>query len=463
MQIHMMIAMIAWVPVSGFTQEQESDRKTIEINIHPKSLTEQSYGLKLLPEQNELREGNAAVVYLRMVYERNNYMEQVVPKFESWLDAPFDNQEMINGLRFEHFYGQIKRAAFMRDADWNHPIGEESQVWIALPELATGRNFIGWGLSLYMRQQLAKKNPEVAHEALLVGLASARHYARTPFLVCNFVGSACATGLLEQADLLVQQSDYENLFWAYQKLPQPLFDLQKSISLEKNAIEQSIPELKQRPWPDHDENGKWLQIGSQIATMFQLKNVSPLDTAAKLQKLFTYLKANWNQIGDETRDDVDQMSGEELAVRFFIIKSRYFMERTQAAFSLPPSEAIKMLEKNTMAIDELADEIGVSDIKELFEDYSFAYYNLWRPSRKIIALQTIEAIRHYAGNHDGKLPDSLDAIDSIPVPSDPFTAKPMEYKLGDGSATLIMVNPSRLSRLESIERFEYKYRIRVVR
>jgi hypothetical protein len=39
-----------------------------------------------------------------------------------------------------------------------------------------------------------------------------------------------------------------------------------------------------------------------------------------------------------------------------------------------------------------------------------------------------EAIRLYAANHGGKLPDSLDGLVDPPVPLDPFTQKPFWYR-----------------------------------
>jgi hypothetical protein len=60
-----------------------------------------------------------------------------------------------------------------------------------------------------------------------------------------------------------------------------------------------------------------------------------------------------------------------------------------------------------------------------------------RTDRKFAALRCVEAVRLYAAAHSGKLPPSLAAIKEVPVPSDPMTGKPFEYKvIGEGKATL---------------------------
>jgi hypothetical protein len=63
----------------------------------------------------------------------------------------------------------------------------------------------------------------------------------------------------------------------------------------------------------------------------------------------------------------------------------------------------------------------------------FAFVRL---DRQLNALQTIEAIRLYAHDHDGALPPSLEAITEVPVPPDPASGNPFEYELQGDTATL---------------------------
>jgi tetratricopeptide (TPR) repeat protein len=56
--------------------------------------------------------------------------------------------------------------------------------------------------------------------------------------------------------------------------------------------------------------------------------------------------------------------------------------------------------------------------------------------RKNAALQIIEALRLYAGKHEGKFPEKLSDITNIGIPNDPVTKKPFEYKSTGTEATL---------------------------
>jgi hypothetical protein len=60
-----------------------------------------------------------------------------------------------------------------------------------------------------------------------------------------------------------------------------------------------------------------------------------------------------------------------------------------------------------------------------------------RIDRKFAALRCVEAVRLYAAAHGGRLPAKLADIKEVPVPDDPMTGKPFQYRVsGDGKATL---------------------------
>ena len=51
-----------------------------------------------------------------------------------------------------------------------------------------------------------------------------------------------------------------------------------------------------------------------------------------------------------------------------------------------------------------------------------------RLDRRVAALRVVEAIRLYAASHDGKLPEQSEQVTEVPVPDDPATGKPLEYR-----------------------------------
>jgi hypothetical protein len=62
-----------------------------------------------------------------------------------------------------------------------------------------------------------------------------------------------------------------------------------------------------------------------------------------------------------------------------------------------------------------------------------------RLDRQLDAFQCIEAIRIHAARHR-RLPERLEEIAEVPVPLDPMTGRPFEYKVEAGRALLSAPN-----------------------
>jgi hypothetical protein len=65
-----------------------------------------------------------------------------------------------------------------------------------------------------------------------------------------------------------------------------------------------------------------------------------------------------------------------------------------------------------------------------------AFLLVKRLDRHVAALQCIEALRLYAGTHEGKFPDKLSDVTEMPVPDDPVTEKPFAYRRTGTQAAL---------------------------
>jgi hypothetical protein len=80
-----------------------------------------------------------------------------------------------------------------------------------------------------------------------------------------------------------------------------------------------------------------------------------------------------------------------------------------------------------------------------------------RMQRTVASLRAAEALRGYAGAHDGKPPETLADITDLPLVIDPQSGKGYEafYKLHDGTAVLEVPPPVHQSALFG-RRFELK-------
>jgi len=73
-----------------------------------------------------------------------------------------------------------------------------------------------------------------------------------------------------------------------------------------------------------------------------------------------------------------------------------------------------------------------------------------RCDRDIALLRLTEALRMYAAGHKGKLPQSLDEIKEVPIPTNPVTGKPFPYEVHGDRATIVPVMPADWSKKEGI-------------
>jgi len=198
-----------------------------ELTVHARAVERPLMKYRLFPAEYELHAGNAAPILLRMPWEQTLYFTKVVPTFDGYLDLPLDSPKLRSaGDVFNPgFYRTLKRAAYRRTADWQYPIGEEPAAEILLPDVQGSRDIVGRGLSVWIRHEISRGKLAEAREAILVGLAVSRHYARTPFVITQLVCVAIDSMLLSRLEELLSQSDSPNLYWALTALPRPLVDL----------------------------------------------------------------------------------------------------------------------------------------------------------------------------------------------------------------------------------------------
>lgn len=80
-----------------------------------------------------------------------------------------------------------------------------------------------------------------------------------------------------------------------------------------------------------------------------------------------------------------------------------------------------------------------------------------RMERHIAALQCIEALRLYAGSHNGKFPDKLSDVTDVKVPDDPVTKKPFSYNR-TGSEAVLKLEATEGSEGRDAIRYEIKFK-----
>jgi hypothetical protein len=402
-----------------------------ELTVVPRRIDTPVLKRRLFPAEHELREGNAATILLRLPWDLTHFFAEEVPKFKTYLEIPLADDGRIReageGLP-DYLYTELRRAAFRRTADWEYPLREGPVGGIRLPDVQGGREIIGRGLSVWIRFQIVNGQLDEARQGILVGLANARHYARTPFIVCQLAPAVFANMMLDRLEELIQQPECPNFYWSLTAVPNPIVDIRKAFEFECKMLERSVDELddlqqvrSSEQW--HDLAGRLIEY---LEKEYQSVRQPGDDFSADRERILDLARKELPNLQPHLGNRVAVMSEGELTVQWFLAKRSEISERIAACSSLESPVAIERLRPLDEEIQKFKKESGLPCFFTMEKPLE-AYLAAVRFDRRVAALRVVEAIRHYAATHDGTLPERLEQLSATPAPRDTLTGKPFEY------------------------------------
>lgn len=419
--------------VTSFAQEKQS----ISLKLSG-AVASESEALRLLPTSTDLKGGNAAVVMLKIIWEQTGWMQNVWPELAELAKLPHDD-ERVQNFQFDSFQRQIRRAAMMKTADWEYPLDEEPLAMILLPDVQGMRQLVGQGTTVWVNQQIAKGDLASAREGTITQFACARHIARTPIVINHLVAASIANSGLQRLELLIQQNDSPNLYWALAGLPNSIGNVREAIELESRMMVKSIPSLRNGAPSTGDPDWKLVAAEfSEFMSMIMPTELTNAEAAALQMRMMTAAREDMQSVLKFTDDDLSKMLPEEQVMRWIMLTVQRINTKIENAFTLPPSLAVKKLAELEDEIAQLQKRIAAPAIPWVSQP-SNSYMALYGFGRRVKLLQTVEAIRDHMAQHDGELPATLAEIELF-VPADPFTGRPFNYDVQDSIATLSMPN-----------------------
>ncbi len=221
------LTLAARVPAPTPAAERSDSVRVVFLEIAPARL-DPSGGLSLLPEPNDLADGDAAPFYAKAAEALPESMDMAT--VAQWLDVPLRElpqdqvQAVLQQAKASLDLGH--RAARHKRAEW--PPFQSRRMPAHLSEYRDLARL----LCLQSRLQIARKQYKEAMETIQTGLAMAKHLGEGPTVVQGLVGVAIASMVLETVQDWAQTPDSPNLFNALQALPRPLVDLNEPISME---------------------------------------------------------------------------------------------------------------------------------------------------------------------------------------------------------------------------------------
>ena len=426
----------------------------VVLTVSPQALPTPLLRYRLLPASTELNPGDAAPVYLRLDQQvPSETIAEQAKQAATLLDQPLADFPVAEGKqlieRWARRLQQIEFGARRQGCHWDYTTLEESDdPWsILLPDAQAMRP---WSrlLAVKARVEVGSGRFEDAVRTLETGVAFGRHVAEGPFFISKLVGMSMIGTMLDRVDEWIGQPGAPNLYWALTALPQPLVEIREATENERAAMGRALTGQRleevdvARPRSDAEWSALLTQLHARIVRAETLIGDDPPQPVKTPVTLEAFRAAMLPQARDYLRlRQVAAASDDQVLVLALIGLYREQADEHFLPGYLPFSEVARR--DAEFARMKAAPKSGPASIYvRMLPSIRASYLTEARLARRIAALRVVEALRLHAATHDGALPESLDQVQTVPIPIDPVTGKPFEYRRDGASSVLTGPTPT---------------------
>jgi hypothetical protein len=420
------------VPV--YSQAAET---VVRFNLRPMPAPKPALKYQLLPELRELNPGNPAQNYLKCFAEQRNFFfsKEATAERARYLSLPLAELPAEKLLRYGgSALRQADWAARLDTLDWQILRHVQTEgMDLPLPELGL-LHLLGPALQVRFRAEVAAHRFADAVSTAKTMLALARHLGEHPTEAANLMGLSVAHLALGTLEEMVQQPGCPNLYWALTDLPCPLVDLRKGLQGDRAQVAADLRLLRDDA-PMTSEGLEALVSRLSGAMGFAREQAGAPPRSLRVGLAEKLKDASRVRVGRDRLIRTGQ--SDELVEKLPPLQVILLDERNE--YEARRDERMKVLALAPWQIDALADSNSAERGDGLFADLLPHVISdrlaQGRLERRIALLRHLEALRLYAAEHDGRLPESLGQI-KVPLPPDPFTGKPFAYRTEKGTAQL---------------------------
>jgi hypothetical protein len=388
----------------------------IRLKVQPMAAPKPALRYLLLPELREMTPGNPIPNYLRCL-----------------MDNEFADKEVIGASSLK----LADQAARMDKPDWQILLKAKTDgINLLIPDVQKIRN-LAQALQGRFREEVSLRRFDDALVTAKTMFAMSRHMTENPTLIADLVGVAIATITIGPLEEMLEQPGCPNLYWALSNLPSPMIPLDKGMGAERVWM---VAELR-----DLDDGAPMssTQIKKVIGRVDELRKLEgrPGKRAKGTRAWLDEHTKNEELVQAARRHLIEYGIPEERVQRFPADQVMLLDQKLE--YEVRRDDLMKFMNLPAWQIGELAG-LQKSDMElGLFELFIPAVYKVrlaqGRVDQRLALLRHVEALRLYAAEHGGRLPEKLADI-SVPLPDNPFTGKPFLYNV-DGTTAHIRGSP----------------------
>lgn len=429
----------------------------VEVVELPLGVTKSQPGLmrpRLQFEFHESFDENAAPMYMKAALCLLNpqqlpkdYWEKVI----RWLDLPVQQlpkDEVHQAIKkAAGALEQVEMAARRTRCEWALPLRQQRDVFaILLPEVQEMRS-LGRLITLRARLAIAEGRFADALIDLRISYAMARHVTAQQLLVSGLVGITLADQANRVVEAWIQQGG-SNLYWALTELPHPLVDLSPALEVEAAFGDLMFPELRAALARTDVPAATWERLldevtgrlGPMLVDAQDAKTGKPPFDRARLLAAAPGARNELVRLG-HSPERVEKMSPAEAALR----AAFGLLDETRSIlfgwFHVPYWRAVADLKDIELRLQRQSAEASLSDRvlwslpNMLLPAIPPCAQRQARLEQQTAALRCIEAVRLYVAQRN-KLPDRLEDVRAVPLPTNPMTGKSFDYRREGEKAVL---------------------------
>jgi hypothetical protein len=468
--LFMVSTLRAETPLEGQNPDNTAEKWHLDValEVSPRAAPVPALKYRLFPLASERREGNAVLLYLRIPQGYNDATKKLIhDKPVEWNKLPLDKIPLDEAKKFlgewKYPLRQMDLAARRTTADWGFALDTGSVIELLIPDVAELRNY-GPLLVLKARVETAEGKYDYAVRTLETGFSFSRQFSEAPFFISALVGVATADRILEVVPDLIQRHDGPNLYWALTVMPRPLIDIRRGLDYEQRLIEMQFPDLGDLARGREPESwdaalarvrAEAERLLRQDRDKYAVPGAASTDPAASSPELPAARKY-LTQVAGLKAAAVDAMPPAKLLLLHLFYRNRQIADDYFKVAYLPYPQMRPLFDQQEARLKTLPKTEATRLTRMLLPAIQKVKFAQVRVERKIAALRAVEALRIYAADHDGALPDSLADVPEAPVPDDPGTGKPFEYRRDGATATIISRLPG-----EPTDRNGLRYRVMI--
>jgi hypothetical protein len=428
---------------SSATRPVEADVRTFELTPVAPPQPAMKYQL-LFDDLDQRRPGNAAVIYL----EASIMLGEGTPE-EAY--KALEAYEAGDRKTFDALAESISKrpaliqlmdvAARRQECDWQPSI-REMGVRTLLPHL-TRLFALAKVLRVHALRQIDQGKTEDALATLRLNYELSYKMAHEPVIVSNMVAIG-TLGRNEALAALMNRPESPNLYWALSDLPARRPILRWAFDSGRlGSTTSTVPLLARAKAGEALTNEQWRAVLEAVTELVppdahgQPREVhfpDPVRDASP--EILRRAQAHYAQVNHTSAEQAAKVDPTILLGAFYFHEYEIAYDEMYKLRTLPYPAMLAMSQAYTARAAKWRSEQPANPFMQCLPDIHRIYWNFAKADRQIAALTGVEALRSYAAANGGILPKRLEDVTETPVPENPATGRPFEYRVENGAATL---------------------------